>query len=103
MTTQQILLYVAILVALALIVALVARAVVQRRKPGELPPPAQKERLPEQVARAPVVVPPVELPAERLEREAKARADVEQAAREVDAARARGAAQPELQRLTRAF
>ena len=39
MTTQQVLLYVAILVALALVVALIARARVKRKRPEELPPP----------------------------------------------------------------
>jgi len=101
MTTQQILIYAAILVALALVVALIARALAGRKKPGELPPPAEKERIPE-LPRPPVAVPRVELPPERLEREAKARADVDAASRTLAEARARNAPEAELQRLARA-
>ena len=86
LTTQQIALYVALLVALALVVALIARARVRRKPFGELPAPGEQQpgpegRVAEEARRVPIAVPKVELPAERLERESRARTDIEEAAR----------------------
>ena len=98
LTAQEIAIAVALLVSLAILVAFVARVAVGRKRPEELPPPAGPLEAPGPAAK-PLEAPRVELPAERLERERRARAEVDaaRAALEVAAAADRQAAERALQ------
>ena len=82
-TAQQILVLVAILVALAIVFALLSRLVVKPKAPGELPPPGLRET----IEPAPLVIAEVHTPAERLAREQKARELVSAAEKALETAR----------------
>ncbi len=103
LSTQQIILYAALLVAVALVLALVARALLggKKKPPAELPAPPPRETV--EAPRRKIEVAQPQLPPERLERERVARAEMDAAASAISEARARSATAEEVQRLTRAF
>ena len=106
LSAQQIAIVVAVLVALALVLAFVIRALVARKKaaarePAQLPPEQLRVPGAPQAPRAPVVV---QVPAERLLRQERARKELEDAEAALSTARAAAdgeAARAELERRTR--
>ncbi|GAC1599379.1 MAG: hypothetical protein NVS4B10_10570 [Myxococcales bacterium] len=95
LTPQQIALAVALLVALALVIAFVAtRAVRRRPPPPTLPEARARETLEAPAALAPVEVGEVVLPAERLQREERARGELTAAQDALAAAEAALQAEP---------
>jgi fused signal recognition particle receptor len=87
LSTPELVVAVVILVVAALLVALAARALVARKaKPTEELPPAQKREVVEP-PKAPVRVPEVAPPAERVAREQRAREELEEARQSLQSAR----------------
>ena len=83
-TTAQIAIAAALLVLAALIVALLARAIVSRKPPAGLPPRTPAEK----IEPVPPEVPAAALPPDRLEREQRARSELEEAEQKLTTARA---------------